>query len=55
MNEMPPENDNGIRLRKIEISELYDIQICVFRKNKGIRIKLKEIGYESILIRGQDL
>ena len=43
---------NGIRPGKIEIPELHDIIPDTFRKNKGIGIKLKEIGYESILIGG---
>ena len=43
---------NGIRLGKIQIPELHDIIPGTFRKYKGIRIKLKKIGYESILIGG---
>ena len=43
---------NGIRQEKIKIPELHDIIPCAFRKHEGIRIKLKELGYESILIGG---
>ena len=43
---------NGISQGKIEIPELHDIIPGAFRKHKRIRIKLKEIGYESILIGG---
>ena len=43
---------NGIRLRKIQIPEVHDIIPGTFRKREGIGIKLKEIGYESILIGG---
>ena len=43
---------NGISLGKIQIPELHDIVPGAFGKHKGIRIKLKEIGYESILIGG---
>ena len=43
---------NGISQGKIEIPELHDINPGAFRKHKRIRIKLKEIGYESILIGG---
>ena len=43
---------NGIGLRKIEIPKLHDIIPGAFRKHKGIRIKFKELGYESILIGG---
>ena len=43
---------NGIRLGKIQIPELHDIIPGTFRKHKGIRIKFKKIGYESILIGG---
>ena len=38
-----------IRLGKIEIPELYDIIPSAFWKHKGIRVKFKELGYESIL------
>ncbi len=41
---------NGIRQGKIEIPELHDIIPGAFRKHKRIRIKLKEVGYEGILI-----
>ncbi|WP_242955860.1 hypothetical protein [Lachnoclostridium sp. An181] len=43
---------NGIREGKIKIPELHDIIPGTLRKHEGIRIKLKEIGYESILISG---
>lgn len=43
---------NGICQGKIEIPELHDIVPGAFGKHKGIRIKLKKIGYESILIGG---
>lgn len=43
---------NGIGLGKIEIPEQHDIIPGRFRENKGIRIKFKEVGYESILIGG---
>ena len=43
---------NGIRLGKVQIPELHDIIPGTFRKGEGIRIKLKESGYESILIGG---
>ena len=43
---------NGICLGKIEIPELHDIVPGAFWKHKGIRIKFKELGYESILIGG---
>jgi len=43
---------NGIRLGKVKIPELYDIFPGAFRKHKGIRVKFKELGYESILIGG---
>jgi hypothetical protein len=43
---------NGICQGKIEIPKLHDIVPCAFGKHKGIRIKLKKIGYESILIGG---
>ena len=43
---------NGIRQGKIEIPELHDIVPGAFWKHKGIRIKFKELGYESILIGG---
>lgn len=43
---------NGICQGKIQIPELHDIVPGAFGKHKGIRIKLKEIGYESILIGG---
>ena len=36
----------------LEIPELHDINLSAFRKHKGIRIKFKELGYESILISG---
>lgn len=35
-----------------EVPELHDIVPSAFRKHKGIRIKFKELGYESILIGG---
>ncbi len=38
-----------IRLGKIEIPELHDIIPSAFWKHKGIRVKFKELGYESIL------
>ena len=41
-----------IRLGKIQIPELHDIIPGAFWKHKGVRIKFKEIGYESILIGG---
>ena len=37
---------------KIKIPELHDIIPGAFRKHEGIRIKLKETGYESILTGG---
>ena len=40
---------NRIRLGKIEKPELDDIIPGAFGKNKGIRVKFKELGYESIL------
>ncbi len=43
---------NGIRQGKIKIPELHDIVPGAFWKHKGIRIKFKELGYESILIGG---
>ena len=43
---------NGIRQGKIQIPELHDIIPGTFRKHEGIRIKLKKIGYKSILIGG---
>ena len=43
---------NGISLGKVQIPELHDIIPATFRKYEGIRIKLKESGYESILIGG---
>ena len=43
---------NGIRLGKVQIPELHDIIPGTFRKGEGIRIKLEESGYESILIGG---
>lgn len=43
---------NGICQGKIQIPELHDIVPGAFRKGKGIRIKLKKIRYESILIGG---
>ena len=43
---------NGISQGEIQIPELHDIIPGTFRKHEGIRIKLKEIGYESILIGG---
>lgn len=43
---------NGICQGEIQIPELHDIIPGAFREHKGIRIKLKEIGYESILIGG---
>ncbi|MFR2113637.1 MAG: hypothetical protein ACLS5E_02635 [[Ruminococcus] lactaris] len=43
---------NGIGQGKIKIPELHDIIPGAFRKHKGIRVKFKEIGYESILIGG---
>ncbi|MEY8482965.1 hypothetical protein AALD74_14090, partial [Lachnospiraceae bacterium 48-21] len=38
-----------ISLGKIEIPELHDIIPSAFGKRKGIRVKFKELGYESIL------
>ena len=38
-----------IRLGKIEKPELHDIIPSAFGKHKGIRVKFKELGYESIL------
>ena len=38
-----------IRLGKIKIPELHDIIPSAFGKHKGIRVKFKELGYESIL------
>lgn len=43
---------NKISQGKIQIPELHDIIPGTFRKHEGIRIKLKKIGYESILIGG---
>ena len=43
---------NGICQGKIQIPELHDIVPSAFGKHKGIGIKLKKIGYESILIGG---
>ena len=43
---------NGISLGKVQIPELHDIIPGTFRKHEGIRIKLKKIGYKSILIGG---
>ena len=43
---------NGISQGEIQIPELHDIIPGAFWKYKGIRIKLKKIGYESILIGG---
>ena len=43
---------NGICKGKIQIPELHDIVPSAFGKHKGIGIKLKKIGYESILIGG---
>ena len=43
---------NGIWMRKIEIPKLYNKILCVFKKHKRIRIKLKKIGYKIILIVG---
>ena len=43
---------NGIGLGKIKIPELHDIIPGAFREHKGIRVKVKELGYESILIGG---
>lgn len=43
---------NGIRLGKVKMPELHDIVPGAFWKHKGIRIKFKELGYESILIGG---
>ena len=43
---------NRIGLGKIKIPELHDIIPGAFGKYKGIRIKLKEIGYEILLIGG---
>ena len=42
----------GISQGKIEIPKLHDIVPGAFGKHKGIGIKLKKIGYESILIGG---
>jgi hypothetical protein len=44
--------NNGIGKGKIQIPELHDIIPGAFGKNKGIRIKFEEFGYESILISG---
>ncbi len=41
-----------ILIMMLEIPELHDINLSAFRKHKGIRIKFKELGYESILISG---
>ena len=41
-----------ISLGKIEIPELHDIIPSAFWKHKGIRIKFKKLGYESILTGG---
>lgn len=41
---------NGISQGEIKIPELHDTVLGVFRKHEGIRIKLKKIGYKSILI-----
>ncbi len=41
-----------ISLGKIEIPELHDIIPGGFGKDKRVRVKLKEVGYESILIGG---
>ncbi len=38
-----------ISFGKIEIPELHDIIPGAFWKDKGIRVKFKELGYESIL------
>ena len=43
---------DGIGKGEIQIEELHDIVPGAFGKNKGVGIKLKEIGYESILIGG---
>ena len=43
---------NGICQGKIQIPELHDIIPGTFRKHERIRIKLKKIGYKSILIGG---
>ena len=43
---------NGICLEKVKIPELNDIIPGAFRKSKRVRVKLKELGYESILIGG---
>ena len=43
---------DGIRLGKVEVPELHDIVPGAFGKHKGIRVKFKELGYESILIGG---
>lgn len=43
---------NEVGQGKIEMEELHDIVPGAFRKHKGIRVKLKEIGYESILVGG---
>ena len=40
---------DGIRLGKVEVPELHDIVPGAFGKHKGIRVKFKELGYESIL------
>ena len=54
---MWPENGvtflhNGIGEGKVEIPELNDVIPSVFRKSKGIGVKIKELGYERILIGG---
>ena len=43
---------NGIRRRKIQEPELDNVIPGILRKAKGIRVKFKKIGYESILIGG---
>lgn len=42
----------GIGLGKIKKPKLHGIIPSAFRKDKGIRIEIKEIGYKSILIGG---
>jgi hypothetical protein len=44
-----PAFQQGKKLGKIEIPELHDIIPSAFGNHKGIRVKFKELGYESIL------
>ena len=43
---------DGISQGEVKIPELNDIIPGVFGKDKGIRIKFEELGYESILVGG---